>query len=355
MNIVFLLPRFVKSQSGGYKTVYEYANYLSNSSHNVSLLYLNENALRRYHLPESIRKMLINKMTNIGPKWFKLDRSVIKISTCKKGYQDMLKGMDIVVFTAIETIKYVDYFKGIHKVYFIQGFENWNYSDEQVYKTYNLVMTKIVVAKWLKDIVDKYSNETSYLVSNCINTNIFFDQKLEREKYSIAFHYKSSVYKGAEYAIEVIEKLYERYKNLRVSVISTEDRPNNLPRCCSFYHCISAREIAEINNRTQVFMCTSIEEGFGLPGLEAMACGCALASSSYKGVLEYAVNEVNALLSPIKDVDAMVDNIVQFFENDELRNMISENGIKTGRERSLEVSASEFERILLKEGEKCKQ
>lgn len=347
MNIVFVLPRFVKSQSGGYKMVYEYSNYLSNRGHNVSLLYLNENALKRYHLPERIRKIVINKMTDIGPKWFELDKSILKISTCKISYEEKLKNIDIVVFTAIETIEYVNFFKDIHKVYFIQDFENWNYTDEEVFSSYNLIMTKIVVARWLKELVDKHSNKPSFIVPNCINTNIFFDRELERERHSIVFHYRSANYKGAKYAIKVIEELHKRYKDLKVDVISTENKPGNLPQYCSFHHCINADEIAKINNKTQVFMCTSIEEGFGLPGLEAMACGCVLVSSSYKGVLEYAINNVNALLSPIKDVDFMVNNVVKLFEDDEFRYKLSKNGVKTGQERSVEKSAHLFEKILL--------
>lgn len=348
MNIVFLLPRFVNSQSGGYKMIYEYANYLANRGYNVSLLYLNENALKRYHMPEFVRKTIINNMTKLGPRWFNLDKSILKISTEKKYYQTKLKRIDIAIFTAIETIKYVDVFKDTHKIYFIQDFENWNFDNEEVYKSYNLGMVNIVVAKWLKEIVDKYSKEPSYIVSNCIDNKIFFNKGMERRKHSLVFHYRSSDYKGPQYAIMVINELYHRYKDLIVNVISTEKKPSNLPECCRFYRGISAEKIADINNTAQVFMCTSIEEGFGLPGLEAMACGCALVSSSYKGVFEYAVDGVNALLSPTKDVKSMVDNIVNLFENDEVRIRISQNGIETGREKSLELSAKKFESILLR-------
>lgn len=95
-------------------------------------------------------------------------------------------------------------------------------------------------------------------------------------------------------------------------------------------------------------MCSSLEEGFGLPGLEAMACGCALVSTSYKGVLEYAIDSVNALLSPIKDAKSMADNVERLFENEILRKRITKNGIKTGIERSLDKSAKKFESALTK-------
>lgn len=77
-----------------------------------------------------------------------------------------------------------------------------------------------------------------------------------------------------------------------------------------------------------------------------MACGCSVVSSN-RAVLEYAVDGENALLSPVRDVDAMVNNIVRLFEDDELIKRISENGVKTGKERSLEKSAQKFEEVLI--------
>lgn len=77
-----------------------------------------------------------------------------------------------------------------------------------------------------------------------------------------------------------------------------------------------------------------------------MACGCVLASSKYRGVLEYAVDGKNALLSPIKDSKAMVDNIVEVFDNSKLRNRLIEGGIKTAEQRSLKVSGALLESVL---------
>ena len=111
---------------------------------------------------------------------------------------------------------------------------------------------------------------------------------------------------------------------------------------------ISNNDVSKINNRSQVFLCTSIEEGFGLPGLEAMACGCAVVSTAYEGIFEYAIDRENALLSPIKDVDAMINNVIMLFENDELRKKIVDNGMKTAKERSFKKAADEFENIIIK-------
>lgn len=139
--------------------------------------------------------------------------------------------------------------------------------------------------------------------------------------------------------------LYSKYNDLKVYVVSTNDPPDDLPECCVFLKNLSPKEVAEVNNRARVFICSSIEEGFGLPGLEAMACGCVLASSKYRGVLEYAVDGKNALLSPIKDSKAMADNIVKVFDNEKLRNRLVE-GMKTAERRSLKVSGSLLESVL---------
>ena len=344
INIVF--PCFATKASGGHKVIYEYINELVKNNHEINCYYLPHNTFYQLHLPDFLRKIILNIYIKMfGPsRWFMLDRRV------KNQLYKNVQDADITIATAIETVKIVKNLpksKG-RKVYFIQDFENWNCSDEEIYKSYGYGMVNIVVSKWLKEIVDKHSKVPSNLISNCINTDVFFNKNKKREKHSIVFQYRSGEYKGCKYAIKVIEKLQERYENLFVTVIGIEDRPDDLPEFCRYYQKISAKQIAEINNRTEVFMCTSIEEGFGLPGLEAMACGCAVVSSSYRGVLEYAIDEENALLSPVRDVDDMVDNIIRLFEDDKLRKKISDNGTKTGKKRALKKSAREYEDILKK-------
>ncbi len=59
-----------------------------------------------------------------------------------------------------------------------------------------------------------------------------------------------------------------------------------------------------------------------------MACGACLVSTDYRGVREYAINNYNSLLSPVGDIDAQVENVIRIFEDKELQNNISSNGIQ---------------------------
>ena len=350
MDIIFVLPGIPGSATGGSKVIFEYCNWLAKEGHNVEIDYFHEKRYESWLANCLWKTNLFYKSKFVEPKWFDLDKK-IKTKVVYKS-SDINGEGKIVIATAIETDAIVQQASAAKKAYFIQDFENWNCSDEEIYASYNAGMTNVVVAKWLKEVVDKHSSTPSYLVSNCINTNIFYDKGGKRRKHSIVFHYRSADYKGPQYALDSIRKLEEKYDDLVVDVISIEDKPENLPKSCVYHQKITPDEVAEINNRTEVFMCTSIEEGFGLPGLEAMACGCAVVSSSYRGALEYAVDGENSLLSPVGDVKTIVENIVMLFEDDNLRRKISEYGVETGKNRSLEKSAKEFERILMEEVEK---
>lgn len=94
-------------------------------------------------------------------------------------------------------------------------------------------------------------------------------------------------------------------------------------------------------------MCSSINEGYGLTGLEAMACGCALCSSEYPGVYEYAKDGYNALLSPIKNSEALANNVSRIFEDDDLRNNLVNNGQESIKEGfTWEIATNKFEQTL---------
>ena len=352
MNITFVLKTIGRTIGGGPLVIFKYANYLAENGHDVELLILDSEMWSRAHLPEAIRRFLVEKSVQKRPSWFELNKNIKKYCVFDNDLS-MVHDADVVIATAVDTAQSV---AAMHdskgkKLYFIQGYENWVLPDEEVRETYNLGLVNITVSNWLSGIVDRYSENKSICVTNGIDTNIFKPtaELDKRKKHSIVFQYRSSKAKGCEYAIEVCKKIKNKYSDAEINVISNEEKPENLPDYFHYNQNVSQEEVAKINNESSVFVCTTIDEGFGLPGLEAMACGCAVVSSSYQGVLEYAADGENALLSHVRDVDAMVANIVKLFEEDELRKRIAENGIKTGEERSLENSAKEFERILVEE------
>lgn len=349
MKISFVINEPVQDATGGYKMVYMYANYLVRCGHEVTIYYWCRDGrlFTNYKIPYAIKFPIAYILAKKGPKWFPLDKKVDG-KAIKDITEESICNSDVIIATAVNTANPVyrlSHIKG-KKVYFIQDFENWECSDEEVYKTYSLGMKNIVVSNWLKEIVDLYSDDEATVISNGIDTNIFFDKKNERYCHSIVLQYRKASYKGPEYAIQVIKKLNEVYPDLRVSIISSDDSPEDLPSCCMFFQSITPEKVAEINNQSNVFICTSINEGYGLPGLEAMACGCAVCSSAYKGVFEYAIDGVNSLISPVRDVEKMVENVCNIFENPNLHDFLVKNGQLTIKQKDQKVTSTLFENTL---------
>lgn len=76
MNICFVLPQVSRQPSGGYKIVFEYANRFIQKGHEVSIVFKNDNAYKKFHLPEFIRLILTYYMTEREPRWFELENKI---------------------------------------------------------------------------------------------------------------------------------------------------------------------------------------------------------------------------------------------------------------------------------------
>ena len=352
MKVNFLMYSCSANPSGGEKVIYQDANYLASHGHEVHIYYYGFNILIKLHgkVPEGIRRIMIKKTITKRPGWIKLHPSIQK-HTIFSMDDDHIDDADVIFATAVETakpVKNLSKSKG-KKFYLIQDFENWTVGDQAVYDSYQLGLNIITVSHWLEQLVKKYSKAPVYCISNAINTDLFkLSKPIEsRKAHTIVFHYRNNAYKGGKYAIEVVKKLKIKYPDLQVTIVSSQEKGDNIPEFCNYVYNACPEQVAQINNDAQIFMCTSVKEGFGLPGLEAMACGCALVTTDFDGAKEYAVNNKNALVSSIKDVDAMYQNVIKLFEDENLRFKIAQGGLETAQQRSLERTGEMLESILL--------
>lgn len=337
MKICFVLPEFSRTAIGGYKMVYEYANRLQDMGYKVAIVSLNTDKLKQFHFPEFIRRIAVNIINKQQPEWFTLNDGIMNISGEERNYLEKVNDSDFVFATGIQTVEAVkNNFENSKKLYFIQGYENWKVTEEYLHKTYNYGFRNIVVSNWLKEVVDKYSSVPAVLLKNPIDTNIYkmVNSQISRPNHTIGLLYHTNEVKGVKYAMEAIYKLKEKYSDLTVEMFGVYAKPDDLPDWINYKKSASQQETVEIYNNVQVFLCATIEEGYGLTGLEAMACGACLVSTSYKGVLEYATNGYNAMLSPVKDVDSLVNNVSFLFENDEKRIELTRNGVESVKDYS---------------------
>ncbi|WP_027718318.1 glycosyltransferase family 4 protein [Desulfovirgula thermocuniculi] len=96
-------------------------------------------------------------------------------------------------------------------------------------------------------------------------------------------------------------------------------------------------------NAADLFIYPSLYEGFGLPVLEAMACGTPVIASRIPSLSE-VVGEAAMLVEPL-DADAIASAMLFLAGNHEARRSLAQKGLERAREFSWEKTAQETIRV----------
>jgi glycosyltransferase involved in cell wall biosynthesis len=106
-------------------------------------------------------------------------------------------------------------------------------------------------------------------------------------------------------------------------------------------------DLVKVYNLATLFVFPSKHEGFGLPALEAMACGIPTIGSATTSIPE-VIGLKNALFDP-NSVESIAKKIVEVLENDDMRRYLSEHGLERAKNFSWDASAKvaieAFERL----------
>jgi glycosyltransferase involved in cell wall biosynthesis len=110
------------------------------------------------------------------------------------------------------------------------------------------------------------------------------------------------------------------------------------------YHTgITDYTLAAFYRRAWVYASPSIYEGFGLPYLEAMACGTPVVATPNPGSIEVLGDGQYGLLA--KDED-FADAVLSLLRDDSARQAMSVRGIQRAREHSLTIMLNRYEELL---------
>lgn len=152
--------------------------------------------------------------------------------------------------------------------------------------------------------------------------------------------------KGLGDFIEAVKLVYREENGIRVSIASKQDFPVDDGLPISFFHRPSDTQLASLYAKCDVFVSASWFEGFGLPPLEAMACGAPVVLTDSHGIREYAVHEENCLIVPPKDPSALASAILRLLRDPELHSRLSLAGQRTAARFTLEEPAARLEKAL---------
>lgn len=344
MRINFFLTEPTYKIVGGYKMVYIYANYFANEGYEVKIYYRTN--LRNFK--EYIKLPMRFLLTKLPIPWFDLNKKV-KRAVFFKFDSINIRNEDINIIAASTLVK------GIWKVrknskniyHFIQDYDKWAMSIEELDEVFLLKTKKIVVSQWLYDIVSKFDNSVK-IVSNGVDLSKYFITKeIEKRDDTIMMLYHTDARKGIDRGIAIIEHLKKDIPTLKCIMFGSPKRGNNIPKWIEYYRNADSEQLRKLYNRSSVFLTTSYYEGFGLTGLESLACGCTLVSTDTMGIREYA-NEKTALLSSPNDNEELYNNLKIALLDKNLRVTLTKNFLMNRERYSQNLKNKEFFDVVLK-------
>lgn len=353
MNVTVILPGIPKWPTGGSKIVLEYVNRLVKSYPGTkatvcSLSNPAEKRMGKLPLPLPVKRQINRVRVHFHPRWFPLDPRIKK--RCIFAIDDAsVPDADWVFATAAVTARGVAELSSSKgkKGYIIQGFETWDLPEDELRATYNLGMENITIARWLKEVVDNATGGDCVCISNPVDTEVFHPvESIEREPHTVAVLYHEGKHKGFEYAWAAIQKAKEQVPDLKCLMFGAFPQPEGLPDWVEYTRNATSDQLLNIYNRASAYVCASVNEGYGLTCVEAMACGCALVVTDFAGSREYAVAGENALVAPVKDVDAIAQDIVRLMEDTELRDKLGTAGVQTAQSLSWDKAVEQFAHVI---------
>ena len=110
----------------------------------------------------------------------------------------------------------------------------------------------------------------------------------------------------------------------------------------------SREQVAALMRASAVFVCPSWEEGLGLPGLEAMACGAALATTDTRGSRDYARDGATAVVCPPREPAALGAAVIGLLREPRTRARLARAGLAHVHDsvRSWPQAAADFARAI---------
>lgn len=240
-----------------------------------------------------------------------------------------------------------------------QGFEPYWVKDRKFAKwTYLTRIPTISVSHWLDDQIYKLTGQRGIVINPGIDPAIFQPgaQIARTEPKTILYIARDPVgyhMKGLKDFIAAMRIVKKHYRGKWFVQVVCPEKKIPLPRSIP-HRLLRARNewgMAELYRRADLFVSTSWSEGFGLPILEAMACGTPVVTTNSGGVMDFCRHRHNAILTQPRNPQSIARGILAVLKNSELAQKIAEEGHKTAQR----MTKQQFEQEIVHALEKMKK
>jgi glycosyltransferase involved in cell wall biosynthesis len=210
---------------------------------------------------------------------------------------------DVVVATWWETAEWVwrlSPSKGV-KVQFMQDYEVWGGTIDRVDATCRLPIPKIVIAGWVRDLLQKRFNQTPLaLIPNSVETEKFYAPPRGKQLIpTVGLTYTTFYNKGCDISIQAYNIARKAIPNLRLVGFGGPVSPElPLPNDAEYICRAPDKKLKEIYSQCDAWLFGTRIEGYGLPILEAMACRTPVIGTPAGAAPELLVDGAGVLVKP---------------------------------------------------------
>ncbi len=141
-------------------------------------------------------------------------------------------------------------------------------------------------------------------------------------------------FKAFDDAIKTLEMVWRSGNRFDVEWVC-QAKPSINPSFPIKYNVLPSEEtLISCYQQADIFLFTSWYEGFGMPPLEAMACGTPVIMTNCGGVRAYMEKGYNSLIAEPGDIETLARHVELLLKDEEKRRFIGSNGIKTAKKFS---------------------
>lgn len=319
MKITWVLPQNYDIPVGGYKIVYQYANQLAKMGHHVRIIFLQSPAYNKKGTLHNIVRSIYWFMFNKNPfknrvTWFNLDSKIDiqwNIPASKLTFDQDEK----VIATAYWTANFVHLAEipTQNKFYFIQDYELFSGSAEEVDKTWRLPLNKFAVSSWLVDLGKNKFNEKVKFIPNFLDEADEFQvtNSITNRGHKIALLNHPNKRKNTKLGLDILKAVRKEVPDLEVILFGTEEFDSTDMPYVKYYKRPSRKQLRdEVYNQAAVYLLPSEYEGWGLTAMEAMASGDIVVSNDNGGVNDFIKNGVNGYIYDFDNHDRIIKELV---------------------------------------------
>lgn len=301
MRIGILEPHL--ERYGGIRRMLEFANRLVARGHDV-----------RFYVPP-------------GPgatcTWMACDATV---RTLPEGYDDAL---DVVIFTHEPQWYLLERFTKARRRIFYALHDGSLYEKPGSWESaYTEVDLQLANSGWTADRLAALTGHRPIVALGGVNRDVFRPHDLPERYPILCTGERRRAWKGTDTILDA-----GRLLGVPVAGYTEMD--------------LAQPELGEAYASCGVFAVGSWFEGFGQPGLEALACGAPLVTTDNGGCREYAIDGETALVVPPRDTEAMARAIGRLLEDRALARRLRANGLElVARDFDWEARTDELAEVL---------